>query len=326
MRARAALKLSPFSTLTRVGLGHLAALLPDGAPLRLLGCPDLWREVSLVRLRRYLVEQLAELLARHPRIRDPAPIHLNPTLTPTGPGLYRLLQPAGWRPGPRGELRFRPLAPAELPLSPELVAWLEQRLTTVMCFADLAAALGEDLGDAARATASLAKLVDLGALLLELPWGGSVGHLEESLAETLRELADEPSLAAVAVPLERLVRTERSWAETGDPARAACRIQESLALAFAAALPPSGLSPRGDGRSVRPLAGRNRGRARRAPRVEALHQAGWGLGDDDLVAASRRLARRLVMRARSDRGSHEMSASAKSATLLFAKQDDRFRA
>lgn len=240
--SRAALKLSPFSTLTRVALG---CTVEDGAPVRFLGGEKDWQERSVVRLRRHLVQQLAEAVAACPAVRDRLPLALNSSLTPLDDGArerWILVRPAHWETTPDGSgrrpgWRWIPPTPVEVPLAPALVVWLEEQLAAGdLDPAELAARLAASLGERAapgRAAGSLLKLVRLGVLLRIPPWDTTAPRLEEALRDALA--AGPPALRPISDALSRLIELEDGFATAGDPGASAAGIAAALEEARRAA-------------------------------------------------------------------------------------------
>src|SRR4029077_2391721 len=119
--SRAALKLSPFSTLTRIALVSLDTLDGDAAePLAWTGGG--WSERSLLRLRRYLIEQDLELLCRYRPFREGLTLRPSSTLEPGAPGSYRLIRPERWTvDAEAGRLRHQSASRVEMHLPGALV-------------------------------------------------------------------------------------------------------------------------------------------------------------------------------------------------------------
>ncbi|HYU33298.1 MAG TPA: lantibiotic dehydratase [Thermoanaerobaculia bacterium] len=244
--SRAALKLSPFSTFTRVAPGEILEMSPGAGGLQLLGDPAEWRERSLVRLRRYLVEQIAHLLLRCPAVRERSVVRLNPAREEMGPGLWRLLQPGSWIPGGSGEapMAYRSAAVVEIPAAPELVAWLDEITARGDLGAgDLEARLAEVRGGPREeARALLDKLLQMGLLVLEPLWAGDHPRLEEAVAEALLALpSQEGPLAAVAAGLRRIVELEEAFSRSAEPAGTVEEVQRQLEAVWNAALAAAGL-------------------------------------------------------------------------------------
>lgn len=243
--SRAALKLSPFSTLTRYVLARVAEA--DSSPLVLLGRPTQWQERSLVRLRRYLVEQVAAILLRCPPLRQSLTLELNPSLREAAPGRYRLLGPVEWtlpddgRPARQtgGKLR-------EVPVAPAVVEWLEERLGSPVPWsllqAELTARLGAEGGEE-RARSLLERLVELGILVPVPPWSCEDARLEERLLAWVSGFPESPSLAAVTRSLADLVELEESFHRSSTPATAIQTIESRLEETWRAAAEAAGLAP-----------------------------------------------------------------------------------
>jgi hypothetical protein len=95
--SRAALKTSPFSTLTRIGFGVVVPGPVGPEPchpgvIRLVGTP--WHERSLVRYKRYILDQDYARLSQHPPFRDRLRVALNSSLWESAPGRYCFIRPA----------------------------------------------------------------------------------------------------------------------------------------------------------------------------------------------------------------------------------------
>lgn len=211
--SRAALKLSPYSTFTRLALAR-----PADGPLRLVGSPEEWREHSLVRLRLYLIEQIAAVLRRAPEVWESQRVRLNPTVEEAGAGQLRLLRPGFWS-IEKGAMRHHAPAVLEAPLAGPLLDWLRERLTDEMSLGDLASALVDDFGSAD----SLEKLVQMGLLLVDPPWPTGHPRLEET------------------VGLVRIVDREDAFSTATDPQVAIRDIGESVKEIWHSALAAAGL-------------------------------------------------------------------------------------
>jgi hypothetical protein len=91
--SRAALKLSPYSTLTRVALASVVTDLGQG-DVRLVGSE--WRERSLLRIKRYLLDQYQEMLFRHAPFRERLLVEFNSSIVEFSPGRFLFLRPGRW--------------------------------------------------------------------------------------------------------------------------------------------------------------------------------------------------------------------------------------
>lgn len=211
--SRAAFKLSPYSTFTRLALGRAVE-----GPLRLLGSLEEWEERSLVRLRLYVAEQIAAVLRRAPGVWESQRVRLNPTLEEAGPGRCRLLRPGFWS-IEKGTMRQHAPAVLETSLADPLVDWLRERVTDDLSLGDLASAMADDFGS----SEALEKLLQMGLLLVDPPWRTDHPRLEE------------------AAGLVRIVEREDAFAKAGDPEGAAREIGDSVAEAWRSGLASAGL-------------------------------------------------------------------------------------
>jgi hypothetical protein len=242
--SRATLKLSPFSTLTRVALGKIGG--EAAAPIAWI--PGGWSERSLLRVRRYLAEQDVELLRRYRPFRDGLEVALNPSLEETAPERYRLLRPERWVPDVEaGKLRHENASLIEMSLPGTLVACFFGELRQgPRIFRELAASRAAELGGveaAAVATATLDALVEAGVLLLETPWPGNEPHLEKRLLAHLRTLPQEDGLTAAVEALDRLVALEEGFAAAPEPAQTVVEIDRVLDDLWQATAALAGLAP-----------------------------------------------------------------------------------
>lgn len=230
--SRAALKLSPFSTLTRVALGKIGGEAPEPFAWTAGG----WSERSRLRLRRYLAEQDVELMCRYRPFREGLALTLNPTLEEIEPERYRFLRPERWRPDPgAGKLRYENASLAEMRLPRDLVARIFSELSGgPRSYHELAAGPADPVLDA---------LLEAGAVLFELPWPGNEPHLEKKLLESLRSLPLDAALAPALEALERLVDLEEGFATAPEPARSVVEIDGALDDLWRAAAPLAGLDP-----------------------------------------------------------------------------------
>jgi hypothetical protein len=239
---RAAVKVSPFSTFTSVALG-VAAPGAGRSGLRLRG--ERRTERSLVRLRRFRLQQCLDALARVPAFRDGLPVVFNDSAVETGPGRLLMLRPGRWEgDAERATLRFRPddlvRTGAGTPLAARAAHVLARGEAT---YASLAATLvreGAARGEAVS-PAEVERLLELGVVRLAFPWPVHEPHLEEALAVHLRTLPDDPALAPFAERLERLVALEHGYARAADPAASLREMRRLSAELWRAAASASGV-------------------------------------------------------------------------------------
>ncbi|WNG61986.1 hypothetical protein F0U59_50260 [Archangium gephyra] len=229
--SRAAVKLSPYSTFTRLGLGLMGEV--DSQTLVLREGP--WRERSLVRAKRYLLDQCREFLFQHPRVREQLGVRLNDTLQVLGDGQRRFLRPTALVPNPAtGELEYSKPSLVKARLGGPLIAWLEEQLGhQSQPYAELRQRISSTFDEAPeRVEATLNKLVDVGFLSLAPPWSTLEIHLEKRLGEFLGQLPVEAGLAPVTETLKSLVALENGYAEAQEPLRTVQGIDEQMSLLF----------------------------------------------------------------------------------------------
>lgn len=249
--SRAALKLSPYSTLTPLGLAALRVPTGDGGAVRYLPGPR--RERSLVRVKRYLLDQCCRWLFRGPGVLDRVPVRVNASLEDLGGGEYRFLRPPQLQAAPAsdaGGLVKTPAAQVRVRLGGSLPSFLHDELSgAALPLPALAERVAARLGDGGAADRAdfetgLRRLLDLGFLEVAPPWPG----YEPSLEARLLELAE--TLPAGAVPpaaldaLRELVDRERGFAAAADPAATVRRIDALIVQLYdsLAGAEPSGSS------------------------------------------------------------------------------------
>jgi hypothetical protein len=238
--SRAALKLSPYSTLTCSALGKARDDLPTEG-LRLLGQD--WSQRSLVRLKRYSLSQITEMLRRYPLVREVLQVGLNSSAEEVAPGRYRFLNPASWVLEPDGG-RICSVLPAIVTASLEgpVASWLWRALPErSVTWAELTAWLNTEL-PGEQNTEEMEKLLQLGFLRCLWPWPANEGHLEKCLLGFLRALSDA-RLQVVVERLGHLVALEEGFRTTSDPARSVLEIERLLDQTWEAVLELLALAP-----------------------------------------------------------------------------------
>jgi hypothetical protein len=214
--SRAAYKLSPYSTLTRLALGEVRDVAP-GRSLRLLG--EAWSERSLLRLKRFVLDQISDVLLLSPPVRQGLRVELNNTLEEIEPDRFHFLQPGYWSLHEEsGELRYRQDALVKVQLKGPVVRWL---LSGLGREGRVYRELSEELDRAfpgADAARRLEKLLEIDFLVALPPWPSSAPHLEADILEHLRTLTDE-ALHPLTRLFERLVGLERGYATAEAPLR-----------------------------------------------------------------------------------------------------------
>lgn len=258
--SRAAFKLSPFSTLTRIGLGEVV----DGDPgpgLRLIG-HDLWHEHSLVRTRRDLLDSVAALLIRYPLIQQGLRVSLNDTLREDQPGVFRLIRPMQYeRHQVTGEFRWASASFVKGRIDGPVPRWLlaelkgrslsySELVRALELGLDLVPASPEDEGLDLRAV--LDQLLSLGFLQLEAPWHSHIARLEDSVLAYLEAQPLDDALSVVQGALRNLVAAEDRYDLSADPPgtilemdRAARELAASVSQPFPGINPmPAGVDPK----------------------------------------------------------------------------------
>jgi hypothetical protein len=238
--SRAALKLSPFSTLTRVALGKIEGETPE----ILTWAAEGWSERSLLRLRRYQSEELVELLRLHRPFREGLELRLNPTLEEISSERYRFLRPERWVPDVQtGGLRSVSASMVEINLPCLLVAGVFGEMSYGPRFyRDLSTAQSSEPGGAEAAELTLDALIEAGVLLQELPWPGNEPHLEKRLLSYLRTLPTDDRLRPVLEALASLVALEEDYSKAPKPVRSLAAIDRSLDELWRAAALLAGLA------------------------------------------------------------------------------------
>jgi hypothetical protein len=212
--SRAAIKLSPFSTLTRAALAEAH----DGkGPLVLLGQGQDWHERSLVRVPRMHLEACLDLLRTYPPVRERLAITINEAREETAPGRYLLLRPGCWKPDlVECSSRYAPPAIVEVdlksPIIPSLVTHLSGRELT---YRDLLKMFSREVGGNCQGTVD--ELLRLGFLLSRYPWNTDDPHLEARFLEHLKSMAEAPEMGDLARILAETVSLEREFPQAPFP-------------------------------------------------------------------------------------------------------------
>jgi Lantibiotic dehydratase, N terminus len=216
--SRVAVKLSPYSTFTRLALGAVRRDLPPGGA-EFVGAD--WQPRSLLRLKRYLLDQINEMLLRYAPVRRTLRVNLNDTVEEAGPGRYRYLRLGYWDlHAESGELRYFFDAFVHLNLEPARLATLQSLLPPGgLPYEELVAALAA--GGEEDAAGFVERLLRVGFLHLVLPWPSNEGHLEKRMLSFLRQgpgWEGDVELARLRALLERMVALEEGYPTAPAPA------------------------------------------------------------------------------------------------------------
>jgi Lantibiotic dehydratase, N terminus len=225
---RAAAKLSPYSTLTTIGLGTIVDD-PDLAGLRFVGGRP--REISLVRANRTLLDQCQVVLLRHPTVRRSCRLALNDTARESEPGRWSFLRGGFWEiDGERNSFRYSPAVQVRAELAGPLVDSLRRLLAErALPYEIVVKELQEShAGDRSRICALLEQFVSLGFLCFLPPWRTSELHLERRWLDFLRSLPSDPSLRELEASLDALVTLEEAHPQHPRPESSARDLSAAL--------------------------------------------------------------------------------------------------
>jgi hypothetical protein len=202
---RAAFKLSPFSTLTRLGLATVADDGPAAPPVRIALEGATQRELR--RIKKHVAVKFFTLLRDYPPFRSRLPVQLNPSAEPLGAGRYRFIKPFHWQLNRAArEFRYFNEDQVAASLRGPLVDRLPELLRHDRPFGEVVRQLAAELGsDAAVVESVLGKFLDLGFLLLRFPWASNDFDPERALLAFLRGLPPDGLLDEFAGALEHLL-------------------------------------------------------------------------------------------------------------------------
>jgi hypothetical protein len=235
--SRAALKLSPFSSLTRTGIGRV-----DGGTGFELADAGAWREHPTACLHRELLGQCLCLLLHGRQLAERVPVRLNDTLETSGAGRYSFVRPARWELDHESKtFHYREEALVRVSLEGPLVPWLTAELGAGAepCGSLLGRLCSRSGGDGADALrAGLDTLVRLGLLVFVFPWSATEPDLERRILEYLAALLPPSAeLGAFTGTLRRLLDALDGYAASASPLRALELSRRGVEELFRAALP-----------------------------------------------------------------------------------------
>jgi hypothetical protein len=243
---RAALKLSPFATFTRIGLARVADDLPSGS-FRFVP-PGACRERPLVRLRRYLGEQYGDLLVRYEPLRLDRPVVMNATIERLATGQLRFLSPGRWTlPAGEKSLQFGQPALVRVDLKGKLIEWLMANLEgRPMVYREVIERIGAAFAaaDPAVLRASLERLIDIDFVSMIPPVKSNELVIESSLHDFLAgRFADDPGLAPFAALLGETLELLADFPASPRPVEAVRRGQELVDAMWRQVAPLVGIRP-----------------------------------------------------------------------------------
>jgi hypothetical protein len=202
--SRSALKLSPFSTLTRLGLGTVVdEASPSPVQLRLAGAT----QKELRRIKKHVAIKYFTILRQFPAFRDRLHVQLNPSVEAVGEGRYRFIRPFHWQLNLEArEFRYFNEDQVSANLRGPLIAELLDLLQNDQPFGDLVQRVSNRLASEPTVVEPvIRKLTEIGFLLLLFPWPTNDFDPERRLLEFLERLPRDEKLDEFARNFERLL-------------------------------------------------------------------------------------------------------------------------
>lgn len=222
---RAAVKLSPLSTLTAIGLGVAGTGFPK---FRLLGSRP-WRERTLICLRRYFLDQCCDLLTHSPPFKEKLGVLLNETTERLQRDIFRLLRPGRWQyDADAAVMKFQRPALVKVRLRGPLVEWLLEPGAVGRSYRHLIEEAARRCSDdpESETQRTIDELIRIGFLRFVWPWNADEFHLERRLLSYVESLA--PDLQEIAEVLHRLIAVLDGYAESRSPSRDAAEVKQGV--------------------------------------------------------------------------------------------------
>lgn len=225
--SRAALKLSPFSTFTPVGLCEVGS---GSEPMQL--ADGTRRLHSLVRLRRHILDRFVDLLCQYEPWRRTLQVWLNdsPVQLADGRTLHRV--PSRYQPDEaRGGLVFCQESLVRASFHTETAERLKAILNHGgMAYGELLSWLSKGANDRERASLKqeVDRLIEVGFVTFKLPWSGDDGHLERTLLSHLSRHSHDAELRDLAGTLTRIVEIEDTLLADADPVARLLELQSTV--------------------------------------------------------------------------------------------------
>ncbi len=202
--SRSALKLSPFSTFTRLGLGTVMAdVTPPPVQLMLSGTTH----KELRRIKKHVAVKYFTILRQYPPFRDQLQVQLNPSVEMVSRDQYRYIKPFHWDLNREArEFRYFNESQVSLNLRGPLIEELQALLQENRPYGELVQLLSHKLSSKSTTVESvIRKLLELGFLLLLFPWPTNDFDPERTLLAFLKRLPRDEVLDEFARIFERLL-------------------------------------------------------------------------------------------------------------------------
>jgi lantibiotic biosynthesis dehydratase-like protein len=214
--SRSALKLSPYATLTRLGL----ALVKDDCKTPALKfLPGTWTETSIVRIKRYILEQFVDALLLYEPFKSDLLVTLNSTLRQVSSGKYQFIRPGQWREVPPGIIKYFLDSQVTVRLSGLLIDCVRDHLGNgaQYSYGQLKEGIRLRLNGSSATQhldQAVAELVGMGYLNLRLPWHTNDASWEEKALQHFKLSRELDSLTTV---FEQINSIEDSYYSTSNP-------------------------------------------------------------------------------------------------------------
>ena len=238
---RAALKLSPFSTFTPVGMVKVEE---GTAALRFV--EDAWSYRSVVRLKPTVLSCCTDLLSHYPPLRSLLELELNdPVVLEDGAIVF--YRPDHFQPDhSSSSAKYVQDSLVRMRVRGPLLECLrslfdKSRVSYQSCLSTLTAQFPEK--DPSDIRKEIDSLIEGGYLRFAKPWSTGDGHLESSILCHLRNLvADDIECRDFVTTLEQVANLEESFLSCTDPSDQAGKIQRLTDQLFSSALATAGLT------------------------------------------------------------------------------------